>query len=230
MKAPPPTGNKGHRDPAPEPWPQQAGAANPEGDTGGAAGRVTARLPSRLDGTAVVRIGEAHASRSSERMRLYRRPLAGPNHDTLLWPHPDSWRRVLLPAAPASGCGLDAADAARDSEESEPRRLLARAWDLRPRLAADWWRRHARWVRQLERQLAAGDRRWVRYDAARLVDERAWEAAQQLARDPCCGARVTVIAEELIALAATASAAADDVEAPEAPESRAGQRSGTAAK
>jgi hypothetical protein len=88
--------------------------------------------------------------------------------------------------------------AAGGPDEEESRRLLEHAKDLRSRLAGDWWRSNAQWVRQLEGRVAAGERPFVRHDATRLVDQRAWEVARQLARDPDSGARVTLTADDLL--------------------------------
>jgi hypothetical protein len=61
------------------------------------------------------------------------------------------------------------------------------AWQLRPQLAAEWWRANDAWVLERERGMPAADRQLLRYTITRLIGEKAWQAAQQLACDPACG-------------------------------------------
>jgi hypothetical protein len=75
-----------------------------------------------------------------------------------------------------------------------------RARKLRPQLAAAWWRANDGWVLEQEHGLPPVDRPRLRYTVTRLIDEKAWRAAQQLACDPGCGAQVALTAAELQSL------------------------------
>jgi hypothetical protein len=74
---------------------------------------------------------------------------------------------------------------------------LRQALSLRPALAAAWWDRHHRWVRAIEADLPPERRPFLRYEVAWMVDQRAWLVAQRLARNPRCGASVTLSAEDV---------------------------------